>query len=111
MITKIRRLKNIGKFYNHSTKGVGLDWPKNTFVIGPNAYGKSTLVDVFRSVRDNDPKVIRARRTLGSVASPEAVIIIDGENHVFNGTKWDNTYPAMQIFDVPFIHTNILSQS
>ncbi len=109
MITKIRRLKNIGKFYNHSTKGVGLDWHKNTFVIGPNAYGKSTLVDVFRSVRDNDPKVIRARRTLGSVASPEAVIIIDGENHVFNGRRWDKTCPAMQIFDVPFIHTNILS--
>lgn len=109
MITKIRRLKNIGKFYNYSTRGVGLDWHKNTFVIAPNAYGKSTLVDVFRSVRDNDPKVIRGRRTLGSVASPEAVIIIDGENHVFNGTKWDKTYPAMQIFDVPFIHTNILS--
>ena len=109
MITKIKRLKNIGKFYDYSTKGVGLDWHKNTFVIAPNAYGKSTLVDVFRSVRDNDPKVIRARRTLGSVTSPEAVIIIDGENHVFNGTKWDKTYPAMQIFDVPFIHTNILS--
>jgi wobble nucleotide-excising tRNase len=110
MITKIRRLKNIGKFYDYSTKGVGLDWHKNTFVIAPNAYGKSTLVDVFRSVRDNDPKVIRARRTLGSVASPEAVIIIDGENHVFNGTKWDKPYPAVQIFDVPFIHTNILSR-
>ncbi len=109
MITKIKRLKNIGKFYNYSAKGEGLDWHKNTFVIAPNAYGKSTLVDVFRSMRDNEPKVIRARRTLGSVASPEAVIIIDGENHVFNVTKWDKTYPAMRIFDVPFIHTNILS--
>jgi len=109
MITKIKHLKNIGKFYSYSAKGVGLDWHKNTFVIAPNAYGKSTLVDVFRSMRDNDPKVIQARRTLGSVASPEVVIIIDGENHVFNGTKWDKTYPAMQIFDVPFIHTNILS--
>ena len=48
MITKIRRLKNIGKFYNDSAKGVGLDWHKNTFVIAPNAYGKSTLVDTNR---------------------------------------------------------------
>jgi len=109
MITKIKHLKNIGKFYSYSTKGVGLDWHKNTFVIAPNAYGKSTLVDVFRSVRDNDPTVIQARRTLGSVASSEAVIIIDGEDHVFNGTKWDKTYPSMKFFDVPFIHTNILS--
>ena len=109
MITKIRRLKNVGKFYNYSAKGDGLDWHKNTFVIAPNAHGKSTLVDVFRSVRDNAPNLIQARRTLGSVTPAEAVIIIDSENHVFNGTKWDKTYPAMQIFDVPFIHTNILS--
>lgn len=109
MITKIRRLKNIGKFYNYSARGDGLDWDKNTFVIAPNAYGKSTLVDVLRSVRDNDPKMVLARRTLGSVASPEAVIIIDGDNHVFNGRRWARAYPAMRIFDVRFIHTNILS--
>jgi wobble nucleotide-excising tRNase len=109
MITKIKRLKNIGKFYDFSTKGDGLDWHKNTFFYGPNAYGKSTLVNVFRSVRDNNPKVIHARRTLSSVTSPEAVIIIDGVNHVYNGTKWDKTYPEIQIFDVPFIHANILS--
>ncbi len=110
MITKISRLKNIGKFYNYSAKGGGLDWHKNTFLIAPNAYGKSTLVDVFRSMRDNDPKVIRARRTLDTVtAAPDAVIMIDRESHVFNGRKWEKTYPAMQIFDVPFIHTNILS--
>ena len=109
MITKIKRLKNVGKFYDYSATGPGLDWHKNTFVIAPNAYGKSTLVDVFRAMRDNDPKVIRARRTLGSVAPPEAVIIIDGGNHVFNGTKWDKPYPAIQVFDMPFIRTNILS--
>jgi len=110
MITKIKRLRSIGKFYNYSAQGVGLDWHKNTFVIGPNAYGKSTLVDVLRSMRDNDPKIMLARRTLDSVTSmPEAVIIIDTHRHVFDGGNWDKSYPAMQIFDVPFIHTNILS--
>jgi len=109
MITKIRFLRSIGKFYNYSAKGGGLDWHKNTFVIAPNAYGKSTLVDVLRSVRDDDPNVIRARRTLGSNTSPEAVIVIDSKNHVFNGTKWDRTHPAIRIFDVPFIHTNVFS--
>ncbi len=109
MITKIKLLKNIGKFYDFSAKGGGLDWHKNTFLYALNAYGKSTLVDVCRSLRDNNHKLIRARKTLGSVASPEAVIIIDGVNHVFNGTKWDKRCPAMQIFDVPFIHANILS--
>ena len=82
---------------------------KNTFLFAPNAYGKSTLVSIMCSLRDNDPKVIRARKTLGTIASPEAVIIIDGMNHVFKGNRWDKTCPAIQIFDVPFIHANILS--
>jgi len=109
MITKIRRLKNIGKFYDFTTKGDGLDWHKNTFIYAPNAYGKSTLVNVCQSVRDNNPKIIHARKTLGSVTSPEAVITIDGVNHVYSGNKWDKTCPEFHIFDVPFIHANILS--
>lgn len=109
MITKIMRLKNIGKFYDFSARGNGLDWHKNTFLYAPNAYGKSTLVNVCQSIRDNNPKIIHARKTLGSVTSPEAVIIIDGVNHVYSGVKWDKTCSAIQIFDVPFIHANILS--
>jgi wobble nucleotide-excising tRNase len=109
MITKIKRLKNIGKFYDFSCKGPGLDWQRNTFLFAPNAYGKSTLVNVCRSLRENNPKHIQARKTLGSVADPEAVLIVDGANHVFNGTKWDKPYSEIQIFDVPFVHANILT--
>lgn len=109
MITKIKRVKNIGKFYDFSAQANALDWHKNTFVFAPNAYGKTTLVTVLRSLRDNDPKLIRARKTLGAVTAPEAAIIIDGANHCFNGTKWDKPFPAIQIFDAPFIHANILT--
>jgi wobble nucleotide-excising tRNase len=109
MITKIKRLKNIGKFYDFATKGSGLDWHKNTFLFAPNAYGKSTLVNVFRSLRENDPKLIRARKTLSSIESPEAVLIVDGVNHIFNGTRWDKSCSEFQIFDVPFVHANILT--
>jgi wobble nucleotide-excising tRNase len=109
MITKIKRLKNIGKFYDFCSRGPGLDWHKNTFLFAPNAYGKSTLVNVCRSLRENNPNLIRARKTLGSMADPEAVIIVDGANHIFNGTKWDKPYSEIQIFDVPFVHANILT--
>ena len=109
MITKCKRLKNVGKFYDFSGQANALDWHKNTFVFAPNAYGKSTLVNVLRSLRDNDPKLIRARKTLGAVTSPEAVIVIDGGNHVFNGTRWDRPFPNIHIFDAPFIHANILT--
>ena len=110
MITKCKHIKNVGKFYNYSAKGDGLDWHKNTFLFAPNSYGKSTLVNVLRSLCENDPKLIRARKTLGTVAPPEAVIVVDRTNHVFDGTKWDRPFPNIQIFDVPFIHTNILAQ-
>jgi wobble nucleotide-excising tRNase len=109
MINKIKRLKNIGKFYDFDAKGSGLDWHKNTFLFSPNAYGKSTLVNVLISLREDDPKLIRGRRTLGAVAAPEAVIVIDEANHVFNGTRWDRPFPSIQIFDAPYIHANILA--
>jgi wobble nucleotide-excising tRNase len=109
MITKIKRLKNIGKFYDFSSKGSGLGWRKNTFIFAPNAYGKSTLVNVCRSLCDNNPKLIRARKTLGSVEASDAVLILDGANHIFNGTKWDKSCSEIQIFDVPFVHANILT--
>ena len=110
MITKIKWLKKIGKFYNFSGQANTLDWHKNTFVFGPNAYGKSTLVNVLRSLHDNDPKLIQARKTLGQVDSPEAVIVIDGRSHVFNGTRWNSPFPSIQIFDASFIHANILAR-
>ena len=109
MISKVKRLKSIGKFYDFSCQANTLDWHKHTFVFALNAYGKSTLVNVLRSLRENEPKLIRARKTLGTVAMPEAVIVIDGNNHVFNGTRWDRPFPAIQIFDAPFIHANILA--
>lgn len=109
MITKAKRLRSIGKFYDFSSSANDLDWHKNTFVFAPNAYGKTTFVNVLRSLRDNDPKLIRARKTLGATANPEAVIVIAGGNHVFNGTRWDKPYPDIQIFDSPFIHANILT--
>ena len=75
MIKKAKKLKNVGKFYDFSAQENALDWRKNTFVFAPNAYGKSTLVNVLSSLRDNDPKLIRARKTLGTSASPEAIIV------------------------------------
>ncbi len=110
MITKCKRIKNVGKFYNFSCQENALDWHKNTFLFAPNAYGKSTLVNVLRSLRDNDPKLIRSRKTLGKVTALEAVIVIDGANHVFNGARWDRTFPNIRIFDAPFVHANILAQ-
>ncbi|MBZ0169455.1 hypothetical protein MELA_01771 [Candidatus Methylomirabilis lanthanidiphila] len=110
MITKVKLLKNVGKFYGFTAKGEGLDWHKNTFLFAPNAYGKSTLVNVLRSLRDNNSKLVQSRKTLGKVAAPEAVIIIDGANHVFNDTRWDRPFPNIRIFDTPFIHANILAQ-
>lgn len=109
MITKAKRLKSIGKFYDFASTANELDWHKNTFVFAPNAYGKTTFVTVLRSLRDDDPKLIRSRKTLGATAEPQAVIVVGGVNHVFDGSKWDRPHPDIQIFDAPFIQANVLT--
>lgn len=109
MISKAKYLKNVGKFYNFSCKANELDWHRNTFVFAPNAYGKSTLVNVFRSLCGNDPKIIGAHKTLTASAPPEAVIVIGGENYVFNGSIWSKPCSAIQIFDTTYIYENILA--
>lgn len=109
MITKMRQLKNIGKFFDCSAKDTCLDWHKNTFILASNAYGKSTLVHVLRSLQSNDSNLIRARKTLGSTTSSAAVVIIDGENYVFDGTQWNKSHSDIQVFDTSYIHDNILT--
>ena len=87
-----------------------MEWRGNTFILAPNAYGKSTLVNILKSLRDRDPKPIRARRTLGCSGDSEAVVIVDSANRVYTGTDWDKAYPCIQVFDVPYIQENILSR-
>ena len=55
------------------------------------------------------PELSGRGKTVNSSTSPEAVIIIDGVNYVFNGIKWDKHCPALQIFDTLFIHANIFA--
>jgi len=110
MINKVKLIRNIGKFYDFACQANQLDWHKQTFLFAPNAYGKSTLVNVLRSLRDNNPKILRARKTLNNPAQPEAAIVIDGENFHFNGARWNRPYPAICIFDSPYIGANILAQ-
>jgi len=109
MISKVKLIRNIGKFYDFACQANQLNWHKQTFLFAPNAYGKSTLVNVFRSLRNNNPKIIRARRKLNNPAQPEVAIVIDGENFAFNGVKWNKPYSAIRIFDAPYIRANILT--
>lgn len=109
MISKVKRVKCVGKFYDFSCQANELDWHKNTFLFAPNAYGKSTLVNVFRSLQRNDPKIIRARKTVNKPTPPEAVIVVDGANHIFKSAKWDKPCETIQIFDTHYIHANILT--
>lgn len=110
MVSNVKLVKNTGKFYDFASKGAGLVWGKNTLLFAPNGYGKSTLVNIFRSLANNDPKIIRARRTLNALEPPGAVIIIDGVNRVFNGIKWDKPFAPIEIFDTSYIFSNILAQ-
>ena len=109
MISKIKSLKSIGKFYDFSASGNNLSWDTKTFVFAPNAYGKSTLVNVLRSLRENNPKLLYSRKTLGSTSLQRVTMVINSENYCFNGTKWERSFEKIQIFDASFIYSNVHS--
>jgi wobble nucleotide-excising tRNase len=104
VITKVRHLKSIGRFYNLSSNGCEIEWGKQALVFAPNAYGKSTLVSVSHSLRDNNPSLVRARKTPGAKEHPEATITVDAAARVFSGTGWNKSVPSIQVFNEPFIH-------
>src|SRR3990172_7866976 len=52
-IARIKEIKNIGTFANF-TNGASLGFEKLTFIYGFNTYGKTTLIDIFQSLKNNN---------------------------------------------------------
>jgi hypothetical protein len=55
----------------------------------------SQLSSVFSALYATTTRNLSApRKTLGAVAAPEAIIVIDRTNYVFNGTRWGKPFPV-----------------
>jgi len=116
MLKRISRIKNIGRFKEASCGGCEFD--KITVIYGRNTYGKSTLGDIFSSLRSGNVDAIGKRRTIPvDDTDQEAIFSFMGagpsEVPISLGrVGWDRNLPdglSLQVFDDGFYHDNVFS--
>ena len=119
MIKRISRIQNVGCFKNSNAAGLPLS--RVTVIYGRNGYGKSTLVDIFRSLANDDPTILEKRRTVsrskvGKTAQQQLVEIAEQSGSekqqmiTFRGGWVPDQLPfEIEIFDSVFVHRNVFS--
>ncbi|MCK4635554.1 MAG: AAA family ATPase [Candidatus Moranbacteria bacterium] len=114
-IKSIKEIKNIGTFTNF-TNGSSFRFEKLTFVYGYNTFGKTTLTDIFQSLKDNNSEIITSRKTIPSINQNQKVklsIKEDNEenNVIFQNGNWsqNNIQENLEIFGTDFIHKNLFT--
>ncbi|WP_242927889.1 AAA family ATPase [Pontibacter vulgaris] len=113
MIHKIERLASIGKYRNYQATG-DVAFKKLTLFYADNGSGKTTLTSILRSLNQNNPELIRRRKSTNLAANQAAQIIqrnTSGDTrHTFNHrTGWAAPYPDIEIFDTHFVDENVYS--
>lgn len=117
MLKRIKEIKNIGVFSNFSN-GASIGLEKINFIYGLNTYGKTTLTDIFLSLKNNDSSIITSRKTIPKVSYEQKVTLSIQENHgptekdlLFKGGCWSNNTISkhIEIFGTEFIHKNIFT--
>ena len=68
-IVRINKIKNVGQFAD--CRGDNLEFKKLTLIYGLNTYGKTTLTDIFRSLKDNNPQIIARRERIPRENEPQ----------------------------------------
>lgn len=109
-IARIKEIKNVGVFSDYQNGGQ-LGFEKLTFIYGLNTYGKTTLADIFQSIKDDDPNLIQDRKTIPAKQSQQKVVIGIKENNIEKDLKFDNSSweenglsQNLEVFRTDFIH-------
>lgn len=106
-IKKIISIKNIGKFKNYNANG-DVEFKKLTLIYGENGKGKTTLSEIFRSLKENSPNPINIKKTVTSSDNPSVSLLTSEGRTTFNGS-WTTPLPSIEIFDSIFVERNIHS--
>ena len=113
-IGRIKEIKNIGAFADFKN-GSSLGFKKLTFIYGFNTYGKTTLSDIFQSLKSDDPQIIYSRKTIPIQANSQKIILTQKdqiENEIqFKNNQWDenNLRFHIEIFGTDFINKNLFT--
>lgn len=114
-IKSIKTIQNVGTFANFQN-GAKLRFEKLTFIYGFNTYGKTTLTDIFQSIKDSDSSLISNRKTIPTQSSNQKIEInikddsgetcFKYENNTWNS---NNLSKYLEIFGSEFIHRNLFT--
>ena len=115
-IKSIKEIKNIGTFANFSN-GASFRFDESlTFIYGLNTFGKTTIADIFQSLKDNDSNIINLRKTIPTQQVNQRVVFSIKENSsekdlVFQNNNWgqNNLSINIEVFGTEFIHRNLFT--
>lgn len=108
MLKKIITIKNIGKFKDYQYEG-DVELRKLNIIYANNGRGKTTLVTILRSLKNNDPSIIEGRRTLSSSQDPYVKLLFDHGDVIYKDMGWSEEITNFKIFDETFISENVFS--
>ena len=115
MLKRISTIKNIGTYKD--CNGRQSQFEKLTLVYGRNTYGKSTLGDIFSSLKSGESATLCARKSIPDDGIAQKVELnfldADGKKEVkaiFNNDDWKNKLPGhlrLAVYDDAFYHQNV----
>ncbi len=116
-IKSIKEIKNIGIFANFANGATFRFDEKITFIYGLNTFGKTTLTDIFQSLKDNNSNIINSRRTIPTQQGNQKVVIsIFDQNPpekdlIFQNNNWgqNSLSEHLEVFGTEFIHRNLFT--
>ena len=106
-INKILSIKNVGKFKRYNAIG-DVAFKKLNLIYGENGKGKTTLAEIFRSLKENSPNLINIKKSLTSSENPSVLLLTSTGRTTFNG-QWTPHIPNIEIFDSLFVERNVHS--
>ncbi len=115
MLKRISTIKNIGTYKD--CNGRQSQFEKLTLVYGRNTYGKSTLGDIFSSLKSDEGDTLTARKSIPEDGSAQRIELnflgADGKKEVktiFNNGNWSSKLPGhleLAVYDDAFYHQNV----
>ena len=107
MIRRIKLLRNVGVFVN-ATASCELN--HLVLVYAKNAYGKTTLAEILRSLDSDDHSTITKKQSFGAQQEPHVILECDDLPTVmFQDGHWPDKRPLVKVFDESFVTDNVYS--
>jgi wobble nucleotide-excising tRNase len=108
MLKKVVSIRNVGRFINSALPPLPT-CAKHTFILGDNAYGKTTICAILRSVATNDPALIVGRTRVAGSGPAKVELLFDDGLATFDNAAWNRSVPDIIVFDSAFIADNVFS--